>query len=316
MTLTQLEYVVAVDTHGSFVAAAEKCFVTQPTLSMQIHKLEEELGVKLFDRSKQPVLATEIGKVIIEQARAVLFENDKIKEIVSAQNSNVNGLLKVGVIPTLAPYILPRFMNEFSKQYPDVQIQIWEYQTDTILDKLKKEQLDCGLLATPLNDHQIKETPLFYEPFVAYIANDSQLLSKKVLRPEELHMEELWLLNEGHCMYNQVLNLCGEKMRTVLKNRKFNYRTGSVETLKRMVDTNGGATILPELAIGDFNGEQMDMVRYFRTPEPVREISVVTHRLYAKKKLIDAFSKVILSIIPEKMQAGEKKRQVVSLLET
>jgi len=208
MTLIQLEYIIAVDTYRSFVAAAEKCFVTQPTLSMQIQKLEESIGVKIFDRSRQPVVPTELGEKIIQQARIVLTESKKISEIVQNKKGELEGELKIGVIPTIAPYLLPNVLTSFMDKYPKLKLQIWEYTTERIVHELKVGILDCGILSTPLQDAAITETPLFYENFVAYVSEKSPLFQKKMLNPDDIAEEKLWLLNEGHCMRGQVLNIC------------------------------------------------------------------------------------------------------------
>ncbi|CAL1519941.1 LysR substrate-binding domain-containing protein [Chitinophaga sp. MM2321] len=309
MTTVQLEYIVAVETYRSFVMAAEKCFVTQPTLSMQIQKLEDELGIKLFDRSKLPVVPTEIGIAVISQARIILKENARIREIIADQKKEVQGTLKVGIIPTLAPYLLPRILTGFMKKYPKVKLEIWEYPTEQIIQQLKQELLDCGLLATPLNNPHLEEHPLFYESFVVYTAKSNPLYEKKIVRAEELELKDVWLLNEGHCMRNQVLNICNDKF-TMGEHKNLEYNTGSVETLKRMVDLNEGYTILPELSLQDLSARQLNMVRYFKAPEPVREISLVTHRHFIKQALIEAFKKEILAHVPEKTKVQKNKKVI------
>jgi len=311
MTTVQLEYIVAVDTYRSFVMAAEKCFVTQPTLSMQIQKLEDELGIKIFDRSKLPVVPTEIGAVVVAQSRIILKENARIKEIIADQKKEVQGNLRVGIIPTLAPYLLPRILTGFMKKYPKVKLEIWEYPTEQIMQQLKQELLDCGILATPLHNPHLEEHPLFYESFVVYTAKSNSLFEKKVIKPEDMDVREVWLLNEGHCMRNQVLNICRDKF-TMGEYKNLEYNTGSVETLKRMVELNEGYTILPELCLQDLSTRQLNMVRYFKTPEPVREISLVTHRYFIKQALIEAFKKEILAHVPEKMKA-QKSRKVIDI---
>jgi LysR family hydrogen peroxide-inducible transcriptional activator len=305
MTLVQLEYIVAVDTYRSFVSAAEKCFVTQPTLSMQIQKLEEFLNVKIFDRSKQPVVPTEIGSQVVAQARIVLQENKKIKEIISSQTQDVVGELKIGIIPTIAPYLLPKVIASMLEKYPELKLLIWEYTTEDIVHHLKTGVIDCGILATPLVDANISETPLYYETFVSYISKNSKLYKKKTIDANDLEDENIWLLNEGHCMRTQVLNIC----RSTKNNRlqSLTYHTGSVETLIRMVDVNDGATLLPELALADLNAKQMNKVRYFKTPEPVREISLVTHKNFIKKRMLNALREEILAIIPKQMKQRKKK---------
>lgn len=305
MTLVQLEYIVAVDTYRSFVSAAEKCFVTQPTLSMQVQKLEEFLNVKIFDRSKQPIIPTEIGMQVIAQARVVLQENKKIKEIISSQQQDVIGELRIGIIPTIAPYLLPKVISAMLEKYPELKLLIWEYTTEDIIHHLKTGVIDCGILATPLVDQNISETPVYYENFVSYISKNSKLYKKKTIDADDLEDENIWLLNEGHCMRTQVLNIC----RSTKNNRlqSLTYNTGSVETLIRMVDVNDGATLLPELALTDLSAKQLNKVRYFKSPEPVREISLVTHKNFIKKRMLNALKEEILAIIPKNMKQRKKK---------
>jgi LysR family hydrogen peroxide-inducible transcriptional activator len=310
MTLVQLEYIVAVDTYRSFVGAAEKCFVTQPTLSMQVQKLEEMLNVKIFDRSKQPVIPTEIGSQIIEQARIVLQESQKIKEIISDQQQEVTGELKVGIIPTVAPYLLPKVIAAMMEKYPDLKLDIWEYTTEDIIHHLKTGVLDCGIMATPLGDNALEELPLYYENFVTYISKVSKLYKKKTIDADDLESENIWLLNEGHCMRSQVLNICRSTKQNRLQG--LTYNTGSVETLIRMVDVNNGATLLPELALEELSSKQLSKVRHFKAPEPVREISLATHKNFIKKRMLNALKEEILAVIPKAMKQ-KKKKDVVGI---
>ncbi len=307
MTITQLEYVIAVDTHGNFLTAAEKCSVSQPALSMQIQKLERELGIRIFDRSRQPVVATEIGIRIIQQAREVIKQCNRLTEVVNEdKKGELAGQLRIGIIPTIAPYVLPLFLVDFMKNHPKVNIEIIEVTTTQILQQLKNDQLDCGIMATPIDAGYLQYKPLFYEPLVAYMSDDNKLFSKKTLVPDDIDPTETWILNEGHCLRNQVLNLCtGNKGNS--KNKQFQYHTGSLETLKRMVEINSGITILPELSIFDFNDEQMERVRYFKKPDPVREISMVIHRVDLKKQLIESFTTALLAAIPTRMKKDREK---------
>lgn len=305
MTLVQLEYIVALDTYRSFGIAAEKCFVTQPTMSMQVQKLEEELGTKLFDRSKQPITPTDIGIEVIDQARTILRESYKLKELISNQKTTISGELRIGIIPTIAPYLMPQIISSFMKKYPDVALVVWEYMTDQIVSELKSGLLDCGILSTPLEDKSLQENPLFYESFVAYLSKSSPLNSKKTLQASDINIDDLWLLNEGHCMRNQILNICKRKKSNEV--RTFEYNTDSVETLKRMVEMNKGITLLPELSISDFSMKQLDRIRYFKSPQPTREISIVTHRNFLKRRLIMALEKEILDAIPKRMRNKNKK---------
>ena len=306
MTIVQLEYIVAVDTYRSFVVAAEKCFVTQPTLSMQVQKLEDTLGVKLFDRSKQPVTPTEIGVDIIQQARILLGESEKIKEIISDRQRDLSGELKVGIIPTISPYILPKVIKGFIERYPQVKLVVWEQTTEQIINQLKLGTLDCGILSTPLRESALKEIPVFYENFVAYASKNSKLSKKKNIMPDDIDMEEIWVLNEGHCMREQVLNIC-QRRKSTQGFQHFEYNTGSVETLKRMVEQNNGATILPELALADMSEKQMEKVRYFKSPEPAREVSIVIQKNFLKRRMIEALKNEILELVPKRMRTKKKK---------
>lgn len=306
MTLVQLEYIIAVDTYKSFVLAAEKSFITQPTLSTQIQKLEASLGVKIFDRSKQPIVPTKIGKQIIQQARVILTESKKIQEIISNVKEDVGGELRIGVIPTVAPYLLPKVLGNMMAKYPKLHLQIWEFTTNKIISQLKNGLLDCGILATPIQEESLLSHPLYYESFVAYLNKESSLGIKKTVNANDLLSEKLWLLNEGHCMRNQVLNLC-QRRNLLNPDHLLEYNTGSIETLKRMVDINGGVTILPQLSIYEFSETELDRVRFFKSPEPSREISLLTIRNFLKEKAINLLKKEIIDSIPQHLRSKKKK---------
>jgi LysR family transcriptional regulator, hydrogen peroxide-inducible genes activator len=312
MTITQLEYVVAVDKYGSFVTAADKCSVTQPTLSMQIQKLEDEFGVKLFDRNHHPVATTEVGAQIIEQAKNVLFEVSKVKELVQSKNDESKGKLNIAILPTLAPYILPKMLNEFMERFPDVELQIFELTTENIIRLIKEEKIDFGVLATPLHNKDLKETPIFYEQFVAYLSDNHKLLDSKSILATELDINELWTLNDEHCMHFQAINLCEGNVRNRDK-VQLQYQTGTLQSLVKMVETNGGCTILPELCIEDFYEHQLENIRYFKSPEPVREVSLVHSRYFVKNKIANAFIQIVSKHIPEAMLAKTRKKNVVAI---
>ncbi|MEX6686671.1 LysR substrate-binding domain-containing protein [Danxiaibacter flavus] len=305
MTFTQLEYIVAVDTYRHFAEAASQCYVTQPTLSMQIQKLEEELGVKIFDRSKQPVLPTEPGIEIIEQARKVLAERDALTEMIEAKKGIVNGELKIGIIPTLAPYLLPLFIPGFAKKYPKVKVIVHELTTDLILARLREGKIDVGVLVTPLNEHGIKEHILFYEELLVYVSKNNDAYKKSYVLAKDIDPSKLWLLEEGHCFRSQIINLC-ELKKSSKEGNLFEYEAGSLETLRRLVDLNDGITILPELATMDISPKQQQNLRYFKNPVPVREVSIVTHRDFVKKKLVELLKKEILASIPDKIKKNKK----------
>lgn len=307
MTLTQLEYIVALDTHRHFVLASESCFVTQPTLSMQIQKLEDELGIKIFDRTKQPVIPTEVGASIIAQARTVLREAKVIQQLINEQKNTLTGELRIGIIPTLAPYLLPPLYKYMRENYPQINLVVREAITEEVIFELKNNRLDCGIVVTPLKDQSIKEDILFYEELFVYVSRKNSLSNKKYVLAKELDPSQLWLLEEGHCFRSQILNLCELRRTTDLQ---FKYETGNIETLRRMVDKSDGITILPELAIMEFNKPQLKLVKKLKEPTPAREVSLVTHRDYIKSKLIQTLKEAILNIVPAQMQKLKDKKVV------
>ncbi|MCB0489683.1 MAG: LysR substrate-binding domain-containing protein [Cyclobacteriaceae bacterium] len=307
MTLTQLEYIVALDTYRHFVLASEKCFVTQPTLSMQIQKLEEELGVKIFDRTKQPVIPTEVGASIIAQARVTLREADSIRQIIADQKDTLAGELRIGIIPTLAPYLLPHLYKNMRQKYPQLNLVIKETITEEVIDELKSNRLDCGIVVTPLKDPSIKEDVLFYEELFVYVSRKNALADKKYVLASEIDPNQLWLLEEGHCFRSQMLNLC--ELRKI-SDYHFKYETGNIETLKRMVDKSDGITILPELAVMEIGKAQRKLVKRLKEPSPAREVSVVTHRDHIKTRLIKTLREEILNIVPSPMRKLQNKKVV------
>ncbi|MEO9805426.1 MAG: LysR substrate-binding domain-containing protein [Reichenbachiella sp.] len=311
MTLVQLEYIIALDNHRHFAVAAEKCFVTQPTLSMQIQKLEDILGVILFDRSKHPIEPTEIGVQIIEQARIIIAESKKIDEIIDDEKHEIRGDVKIGVIPTLAPYLIPLFISPFIEKYPKINLQVSEHMTDGMLDLLKKDQLDIGLMVTPLNVDSMQEIPLFYEEFLAYISHRHPLYEHKAVASSELKNEGLWILDEGHCFRSQTLNICNAKKADRYNNRVL-YESGSLESLKRLVDRRGGYTLLPELFTLDLNKDERSKLRKFLDPIPTREVGLVVKKSYVKKKLLEALHKEILANLPPIM-VSRKNTNVIKI---
>jgi LysR family hydrogen peroxide-inducible transcriptional activator len=307
MTLTQLEYIVAVDTFRHFQEASEKCFVTQPTLSMQIQKLEDELGVKIFDRTKKPVIPTDIGMNIVAQARVILREAARLQQMVNDHRDIMAGEIRVGIIPTLAPYILPALFSYMRQHYPKLDLIVKETITRDIINELKQNRLDCALVVTPLKEPAMREEVLFYEELYAYVSPSNALYQKTYIMPNDIDADKLWLLEEGHCFRSQMLNLCELQK---YKDRHFRYETGNLETLKRMVDHTDGITILPELAIRELSSEQQKLVRRMQAPAPVREISLVTHRDHLKTKLIKSLKSSILQIVPQNMQQLQDKKIV------
>ena len=309
MTFVQLEYIVAVDTFRHFALAAEHCFVTQPTLSMQIQKLEEEMGIKIFDRSKQPVVPTEAGMEIIEQARKVLAERNQISEIVQHRRGILTGELRIGIIPTLAPYLLPLFVPAFNKKYPQVKLVVQEMRTEYIISRLREGRIDTGILVTPLQEKGIKEHVLFYEEFLAYVSPKNAAYKKTYVLPQDIDPGKLWLMEEGHCFRSQIVNLCELRKATEM-GTQFEYEAGSIETLRRMVELNDGITILPELTTMDMDAKKMQLVRHFKKPAPMREVSVVVHRDFVKKRLIEALKESIIAAVPDKIRKNRNQKIV------
>ncbi len=309
MTLIQFEYIVALDKHRHFAKAAEACFVTQPTLSMQIQKMEDLLGIKIFDRNKHPIEPTELGRKVISQAKIVLQESKKIGDIVDEEKNDIAGELKIGIIPTLSPYLLPLFVNEYLQQNPLVKIVVEELVTEDILQKLKNDQLDIGLLVTPVNDSVLIEKPIFREEFFAYVNFRHKLYEKEKVDSADIKKQDLWLLNEGHCFRSQVLNICNQDMMPD-DNRHLRFESGSLEALKRLVDRHGGVTLLPELATLDLDQNSKKKLKAFNNPKPLREISMIFHKGFMRRKLAESVYKSILQSIPPLLNI-EKEGNVI-----
>lgn len=300
ITLTQLEYIVAIDEYRHFATAAEKCFVTQPTLSMQIKKLEDELGVIIFDRSRQPVVPTDLGAKLIEQARMTLSATQRIKEIIQEEQQEVEGTLKIGIIPTLAPYLLPVFIGPYIRKYPAVKVKVEELVSEEIIRRLKRDMLDVGLFVTPYHDEKIVERPVFYEEMLVYAHPDSELLKKKEVGHEDIVTSDIWMLGNGHCFRNQVVNLC-EMSASQHKNLPFEFESNSLETLMRIVDVEGGFTLIPELALQYMSPEKKKQVRSIANTKPLREVSVIYSRHFTKQRLITLLCDEIKSVVPAHM---------------
>ncbi len=300
MTLIQMEYVVALDRFRHFANAAAHCFITQPTLSMQIHKLEQELGTKIFDRSKQPVVPTENGLAIIDHARRILGERDAMMEMLNDRKGVISGELKIGIIPTLAPYLLPLFIQKFAKKYPGVKLIVVEMVTDLVISRLREGAIDAGILVTPLQEPGIREYTLFYEELLVYVSKRNQNYKKQYVLAQDIDPHKLWLLEEGHCFRSQIMNLC-ELHKISKQGQSLEYEAGSIETLRRMVELSDGITILPELASMELNARQQEQLRMFKRPAPMREVSLVVHRDYVKKRVVGMLKQAIITGVPEKI---------------
>lgn len=296
MTITQLHYVLAVAEHKNFTVAAEKCFVTQPTLSMQIQKLEEELDIQIFDRSKKPIQLTEVGEKIVTQAKNIVNESGRIKDIVDQQKGFIGGEFRVGIIPTIMPTLLPMFMSNFINKYPKVNLIIEERTTEEIIRMIKNGQLDAAIAATPLNEESIKEIVLYYEPFVAYVPENNSAYNKKEFEVDDLEMNlnNILLLQDGHCFRHNVLNLC----RTSLgHDPHFQIESGSFETLIKLADEGLGMTLLPYLHTLDMGQKAKEKLRHFREPRPSREVSLIYSKKELKVHIIEALRSTISGVV-------------------
>jgi LysR family transcriptional regulator, hydrogen peroxide-inducible genes activator len=312
MTLTQLSYIVALDKFKNFGHAADSCKITQPTLSMQIQKLEDELGLILFDRSSQPIKPTKMGQILISQARVILNESQKFSDLVQEDKGEVKGEVTLGVIPTLAPYLLPLFLKKFSEKHPALQINIEELQTHQILDRLKNNTLDIAILVTPIDDEKLLSTPLFYEPFLIYTSEKNNLYSKNKISQTELSQNEMWMLTEGHCFRDQTLAVCKSKKKSADEKKNIKFESGSLETLRRMVDLENGFTLIPYLAALDFSNTKK--IKEFANPVPTREVSLIHSTFFKRDALKNSLVEVIQKSLPKEIPHLQTKNlQVIDL---
>jgi LysR family transcriptional regulator, hydrogen peroxide-inducible genes activator len=295
MTITQLTYVLAVAEHKNFTLAAEKCFVTQPTLSMQIQKIEDELDIQIFDRTKKPIALTDVGEKIVQQAKNIVVEANRIKDIVDQQKGFIGGDFRIGIIPTVMPTLLPMFLNNFIKKYPKVNVIIEELTTNEIINKLKAGKLDCAIAATPLDEEKLKEIVLYYEPFVAYVPDSSDNIAKKEIEVTDLDTEKLLLLQDGHCFRNSILNLC--KNNNYIQDGHFSLESGSFETLIKLSDEGLGTTLLPYLHTLDLAEKKQTHLKSFTDPKPAREVSLIFPKSELKIHIIDALKSTIQGVV-------------------
>ena len=313
MNIQQLEYIVAVDNYRHFSKAAEASFVTQPTLSMMIQKLEDELGVRIFDRTQTPIEPTDIGRKVIDQARVSIAQIHQIKEIVEEEKGITKGVFRLAIIPTVSPYLLPKLMQTHREQKTDIRLVINEMTTNQILSGLAKGTIDGGILATPLHDDRMKERPIYYEKFLAYVSpNERFLHAKSSLEESDLNGAKLWLLDEVHCFRTQILNLCSLKSNTIV-NPTFTYEAGSIETLINIVDNNDGITVIPEMALSHLNDKQKQNVRLFNKNKHVREISLITRKDFLRDRLIEIIEEEIKMSVPASLQNKELQKGLVAI---
>ncbi|MFB6273161.1 MAG: hydrogen peroxide-inducible genes activator [Salinibacter sp.] len=297
MTLAQLQYLVALDTHRHFGDAATACDVTQPTLSGQLQQLEDELGVELIDRSHQPVVPTAAGEPIVKQAREVLAARDRLTTIATEMQHHIAGTLRLGMLPTLSPYLLPLLLPALETAYPDLSLVLREWPTEKILDALHTDTLDAALIATDEAGPDLHDRVLFTEPFVGYVAPTHRLADRETLVPSDLALDDLWLLNEGHCFRDQVLHVCGRSLSASQSAAQF--ESGSLETLVRLVRNSGGMTLLPRLATHHMTDtERTEFVIPFAEPTPTRDVRLVTRRRH-KQRLADALVETLHGTLPD-----------------
>lgn len=312
MTLTQLSYIVAVDKFKNFGLAAESCKITQPTLSMQIQKLEQELGVVFFDRSQQPIKTTKLGEALVAQARVVLNESVRFHDIINDDKGQAKGEIEIGVIPTLAPYLLPLFIKKLSEKHPLLQIKIHELQTHEIIERIKSNQLDMALLVTPIEDDKIITHPLFYEPFLLYTSDKNIISQKNKVQQSDLNSADLWLLTEGHCFRDQTLAICKNRKKVTDERKNVKFESGSLETLRRMVDEENGFTLLPYLAAQGFYGSKK--LKEFSAPVPTREVSLIHSNYFKRESIKNSMIEVIQKSLPKEIsQTLNKNSQVIDL---
>ncbi|WP_333601121.1 hydrogen peroxide-inducible genes activator, partial [Flavobacterium sp.] len=265
------------------------------TLSMQIQKIEEELGIQIFDRTKKPIQLTEIGQKIVNQSKNIVNEADRIQDIVDQQKGFIGGEFRLGIIPTVMPTLLPMFLNNFIKKYPKVKLIIEELNTNDIIEKLKNGHLDAAIAATPLEEEKIKEIVLYFEPFVAYIPENNSAYQKKEIEIDDLNIDEILLLQDGHCFRDGILNLC--KNQNQNEKNHFQIESGSFETLIKLADEGLGITLLPYLHTLDLNEKDTLKLKHFVEPKPAREVSLIFPKNELKIHIIDALRTTISGVV-------------------
>ena len=307
MTLQQLEYILALDKTRHFVRAAEMCGVTQPTLSAMIQKLEDELDCKIFDRSTHPIVPTQVGETIIRKAMTVIQNVNHLKESINSIKGDVSGNLSLAIIPTVAPYLLPGIISEFKNTYKDVNLRLSEMRTSPIIDKLATAELDMAILATPLDNNELLEVPLYYEKFVAYISPNEPLYQEQEIVGMQMPSDKMWVLEEGHCLRSQVFSFCHPMQYSTT------YEAGSIDTLVKIVDFNGGYTIIPELHVEFLSEVQKQHIREIVKPEATREISLVFRQDYVREGLMNAVAEAVKKVIPQHMLDARLKKFAIKL---
>lgn len=311
LSLTQLSYALALEETKNFGAAARKCHISQPTLSMQLQKLEEELGTPLFDRSKHPILPTEVGAKLLDQFRTIIQDTKRIDDILLESKGEIAGEFRLAIIPSLAPYLLPLFVAKFVKAYPKVSLILDELVTEQMIHKLKKDELDAGILVSPIHDDSVRETPLFYEPIWLYVSDDHPLRKAHEARASEIEAGDVWLLEEGHCFRGQVLQLCKKRRGDSHERKALRFEGGNLDVLRELVESGMGVTLLPDLAVRKLaTPAQKRRAKPFASPVPVREVSGVQSRLFTKQRIFEALVATIRGSVPPELLRREKTKIV------
>jgi len=302
MNLQQLEYVIAVKDTGNFSEAADKCNIGQSTLSTMIARLEAELGIMLFDRSTKPVTVTKEGLEMIQQMRIISQEVSLLKEMVFSLKGEIRGNIHLGVIPTIAPYVLPSFFEKFTRKFPMLNITISEMTTQNIVNAIKNREIDMGLLALPIEDPDLRELPIYNEGFVLY---DCTGMSRgKLVNASDIDPQRFWLMEEGHCLSHQVIQICN--IDTKKDRNNFHFRAGSIDSLIRFVRQNKGMTLLPELSVIDITLTEGEKIYHFEAPIPVRSVGLIYHKHFVKKSVLDnIFGAIKVDIQPQLREISE-----------
>jgi LysR family hydrogen peroxide-inducible transcriptional activator len=314
MTIQQLEYIIALDNYRHFAKAAEACYVTQPTLSMMIQKLEDELDVRIFDRSAHPVEPTEVGKKILNQARISIRYFYQVKEVVDNEKNMLTGDFKLGIIPTVATYIVPELLRRMKKTETGINLILQEAPTSVIVEHLLNGKLDGGLAATPLNHPNLVEMPVYYEKFYAYVSPLDGLFENDEVDLGKVDIHTVWLLENIHCLRGQIVQLCQMKKEKDLdRTEKIKYESGSMDTLINIVDYNGGLTVIPEMTAMGLPEEKQNNLRRLKGNTAVREVSLIVSKEFVRQKMAGIIVDMIKDSVPKSMQDKSLKQYIVDV---
>lgn len=309
MNIQQFQYVLSVAENRHFELAAEKCFITQSTLSTMISRFEEEIGMRIFDRKKKPVQITNEGQVIIEQIKLISNNISQLGELLKEIKGEVKGNLSIAAIPTIAPYLLPLFLQDFADQFPGLHIQVKEQTTGEIVRQVKSRELDMGIVSIPLKDEDLMEVKLYDEPFVFY---DAGMKHRSNVSIKKLDAGYLWLMEEGHCLRTQVQKLCKLGNRTSRPKVNFDFKAGSIDSLMRFVKAGKSATLLPYLSVSNLAREEHKYIRQFSAPVPMRTVGLIVHKHFVKKKVLELLQKEIIKKVVPALPKSNLKAEILS----